>query len=595
MKPFWGTVGTQGFLPSGKGAVALAGGLLVIPILGSSLLAFEAINYHQVDFRLDRAVAINAVLGAKEGPGVAMDELDTIQKKLIRFNIKSVLASGEFEKIVTGSDAGGEATSLFEASATLPYEPIYSPLLEAAITDNAVTAGEAKVAARQTFKAERRRIKVEYALILDASASMRGDPLEDVRNGLRGFVNNLFGADATSPDVWISIVEFSTNVNVGARYADELITPDSQSIPRYRAGKRAGNRIASLVAKDEGYSNFLDPIKGPEAARGGACVARKSRGRDWLPMARGDGLSSEYAALLEDPPRSQRQGFDLLIGEGRAACEQHLVGRNKALCKKKNNRERKLTRGLGSRGGESELLYPDVINFMGLDQSVYTIQYPRNYGPDNIHPRLNRQGVDNKFLSEPIDYAVSAYPGCGQPMLVASSIKQELIRHINGYTGIYTTAADEGFAWGYRALHPNWRDVWHSAGDRIITGDAPADFDSEVQKKFIYFSDGFSNEGYFGNPLPRSRHSKASNIANFCRHIKGESASSPREGDDIEVTVVLLGDSDDFGSRQLDITKRNCPSAPEAKHYLQTSNSKQVESFLTHLGKQEYEARLVAR
>ncbi len=591
MKLLRTNVEARGFLLSGKGAIALTGALLVIPMLGSGLLAFEAIHYHSVDLRLGRAVAVNAVFGAKEGPAAAAGELQSVQERLVRFNTGSVLGSGEPEKIVLGSDAddgegsGDEETSFSNASATLPYEAIYAPLLKAKITEVEDTA----ITAENRFRAERRRIKTEYALVLDASASMQNyNSIENVRDGLRGFVNNLFGSDETSSDVWVSIVEFSDNVNIGARYADELITPESQTIPRYRGRQatRGGNRVASLVAREKGYSNFLDS-RGPEAARGGACVARKSNAgnTDWLPMAAGEGLSAAYADLLENPPRSQRRGFDLLMGEGDASCERRTTCESdervygQCPCKTRGRnppKDLKLSQGQGERG----LAPADIraIDYLRLDRSVYTVQFAKDYPGD-------------------WDYAVSAYPGCGQPMLVASNSRRELLRHIGGYSGIYQTAADEGFAWGYRALHPNWRDVWHSASDgRGITEGVPADFSSEVRKKFIYFSDGFSNEGYFASsPTSPSAHNSVSNIARFCQYMKGESLSSPREEGDIEVTVVILGDGEDFGSGALNVTRRNCPSTSEARHYIQSRNPKEIRDFLIDLGRAEYEARLVPR
>lgn len=599
MKPLRKIVGVRSFLSSSRGDVALVAAYLALPMLGFSLLMLEAINYHQADIRLDRAVVVNAVLGAKEGPAADPDELEAIQTALLKFNVRSVLGAEESKEITPEGD--NKDSAFYEARASLPYSTIYAPAMRASIT--AIPEGSLQLSADAGFRAERQPDKAEYVFVLDASASMRGSHLVNIRAGLRRFVRNLFGSDDTSRYSWVSFVEFSDNVNVGSRYADELINPASRAIPREwdEFTETAAWRVAQ---SNGGYSDYLDP-KGPEGKRQGACVARKSNSArtDFMPMGDRDGLHSSYANMLENPPTSSER-FDLLIGVVEEnVCEKYSEtvyktdGRGNKVCAKRAGdpgrcvrrwRSRRLYEIEHNRGdckdpyvattrshpGERGMLAfpPDVIDWMGLDKDVYTIQ---------TLPGISYMRI-------------SAYPACGQPMLIASNSKTELLDYIDGYNGVYQTATDEGFAWGYRALHPDWQSVWHSAADRAITAGVPADFGGGVQKKFILFSDGFPNEGYFANsPTIPSVESSTQNIRRFCRYIKGEANSSPREVGDIEVTVIILGDGQDYGSGAFNMTRDHCPSQPADEHFIQTESSEEIRDFLEELGKLEYRTRLV--
>lgn len=171
-------------------------------------------------------------------------------------------------------------------------------------------------------------------------------------------------------------------------------------------------------------------------------------------------------------------------------------------------------------------------------------------------------------------------------MLVASNSRQELRDYIDDYHGYWTTAADEGFAWGYRALHPGWRDVWHSDSSRNIGQDVPADFGTGVKKKLILFSDSFNNQRFF------SAQGSEANVRRFCRYLTGASPSSPRQPGDIEIAIALTG-------AQLPPTKGylrdDCASLPVDRNFLDSSNVAEVADFLEGLAELEYEVRLVPR
>ena len=591
MNPLRRLTGNRSFLKSGKGAVALFGGLLVIPLIGTGLLTFEAINHYQLSLRLDRANAVSAVLGAKRDySGIFDGSLSRAsrnayladQRSLLHLNARAVLPGPADLANVTQTVLIGPRNDFWlQAEATYQYEDVYKNLLDAAITSEPSTADIRK---GSTFRVERRRIPTEYVLVLDASGSMEYR-IDKIREGLSKFAAAAFGQDGEDEDndsnISVSIVEYSQNVNVGSRYADDLITRKSRKVP----SRRSNRRIGYLVSKQFGYRDYLSS-KGPEASRGGACVSRKFKrnNRRLVPLESGDRISSEYAARLEDPPKSESEKYDLLIAEARGyygGPSNQVVGSCCAACNLHP----------GERGVmELTSLEPAVINWGRMDRSKYTIQ-SLNWNnrlkcvrDSPLSASLLRTDVWEKWFVQQAEVSVSAWPGCGQPMLVASNSKSEIDDYISGYNAVWTTGADEGFAWGYRALHPNWRNVWHSADDRDIPEGVPADFGTSVKKKFFFFTDGDSNVGHFKT---------SANVSRFCRYMNGLDSASPRQPGEIEISVAVLGA--DADSRVRNLYRNDCSDSPKSRHYLETNSPDQVADFLESYGQPEYEVRLVAR
>lgn len=601
MKRFRHATNRHGFLKSGKGAIALFSGILAIPVIGVGLLSFEAINHYQVDVRLDRATANSTIFGGKQdyGGGASLTpEQQAFLETLLRINMQGMI---EDSTLVTANPTLDSQNGFwFEMDSTYPYSAIYALLLNAGITRVATGIGDS--AGGGQYRVERRRIPIEYVLVLDASSSMSGDPLAKIKGGLERFLENAFGQDGADPDndpnVRVSMVEFSENVNVGARYRDELITKKSQKVP----GKKSKRQAGYLVSKAFGYKNYLSK-KGPEASRGGACVARKSDRNGLIPMESGNKLSPRYAKLLENPPKSEADKFDLLISEGSYS------GFKPGLGGSPDSWEIDLgvkvmemcTDFVGSPGEPGFLAYhpgtAEIVN-TAAGKTVLAIQHlPWEERPDCLKKGIRKVGAPwfKKYIWPGIrrDLAVSAYPGCAQPILIASNSKSELETYLDGYVGVWTTAADEGFAWGYRALHPNWRSVWNSDHSRKINSPGvpvpvPADFNAGVKKKFILFSDGFNNQRFFDISGAQG---EEENVRRFCEYLTGVSPSSPRQLGDIEVSVALTGGQSNKTVAYL----RNCASLPKEKHFLKSASVDKIAEFLAGLGHPEYEIRFVKK
>ena len=628
MTPYPGAASARGFLSSRKGVVALVSGLLFIPMLGFGLLAFEAINSHQLDARLGRASAVNSILAAKEGPGATGYQVEFIQQVLARFNTLSMLSSEEAEKIVIVTEYQTPSSQ-----ATYSHGGLYKPMLHAAITTGPEDE-DATITVHGAATAERQRIRTEYALVLDASSSMRNqNRITTVREGLRGLVEHLFSGPDAAGHAWVSMVEFSDNVNIGARYADALVNPASRSIPERWDDKN--NVDWEIAQANGGYTDFLDAANGPEAARKGACVARKSQGSDFIPLAQGDGLHPGYRDTLETPPQSDADKFDLLISSAGPVCEKHAadvyqtvvktdINGNPVCAKRRNNpnrcrnrwRQRQLyeteqqlvaSKGDCQEDAEGNPVMKASKSYTverGLtdDQGLGPIQlmklpadrYTFHCTSENAFACAAIRGEysGGNYLRNIPTPAIAAFSRCGQPMLVASSQASELRAYIAGYVGVFQTAADEGFAWAYRALHPDWGEVWRSASDRTLDADVPAEFGGEVRKKLIYFTDDPSNAGYFARDIApeESDQNDLSHIKKVCEYIKGEQASSPRQLGDVEVSVIKLA----AGGIEtaFEPAREGCPSSPKKNHLLETDQLSLIKAYLESLGRPAYRVRL---
>lgn len=70
---------------------------------------------------------------------------------------------------------------------------------------------------------EKRILPVEISLVLDVSASMRGQKLANLRDAATDFIEQVIGDQATSNTVSINIIPFGGGVNLGTNFAERLI------------------------------------------------------------------------------------------------------------------------------------------------------------------------------------------------------------------------------------------------------------------------------------------------------------------------------------------------------------------------------------
>ncbi len=619
------------FLSSRRGAVAVASALLTIPMLGSLLLAYEAVNHHQTEIRLGRSAAVNAVLGAKEGPAAVASELEAIQTRLARFNTRGILSDAERATIAVSATNGNAE---FQAGASYPYNAVFMPLLDAAIT-----AGPRPATAGGAATAQRRRVVTEYAFVLDASASMREGPTTPgsnmlmVRQGLRGFANAIYGLDGENagddPHVFVSVVEYTDYVNVGIRYADRLVSDKSRRPPDSSSPRVIGHTIAS----EQGYADYLDPVKGPEATRKGAVVARKPY--QSVPIAAGEDLSNAYAQTLELPPQNQADRFDLLIQEacsGGADCfpgewrteappphddddkgERPETGYRVIFADPPNIPSPPVAPVEPADPPEWPDYAPDLTAFFEAlgEYSDAVEQFEKNEkkyrrAKKRYDKRYTQEDRDKRMCltdrpSDPSNpdygchykYAVSSLANSSQSILVASNSRREVIDHVNRYLPRRDggTGADEGMAWAYRTLHPAWGTVWRSASDRTVSAGVPHEFGPRVRKRLVLLSLGASNHGWFAprGTLPTNGETDHENIKRFCQYLHDPPPSLQREPGDIEVTVILF---ESRGPDSIGYFKADCPSLPISDHLLETTSANDLAAFLQSLGRPEYEARL---
>jgi hypothetical protein len=82
------------------------------------------------------------------------------------------------------------------------------------------------------------------------------------------------------------------------------------------------------------------------------------------------------------------------------------------------------------------------------------------------------------------------------PILAGSNDRDKILNHMRQYYPInfgtteMTTATDEGLAWGFRLLSPNYSNIWGEEGENF-----PAPYNTETEKRLIIYP-GMNSFGY---------------------------------------------------------------------------------------------------
>jgi Flp pilus assembly protein TadG len=512
------------FLSQQRGSIAIYAALTVLPVLSVWAFQVEASRYQTRQMRLHQAQSMAVQAMAKEGWTATETEKDALANEYVAQNLATVLdpESGDDAQLTVQQD--GDVLSL---AAQLPYAAVLEPVAKLIWPE-----------VDQTLSAEMVFRPTETAFVMDASASMAfpKDAVAAVREGMQGYISEAFRNRDASDDFWVSLVAYSGKVNIGWSAKDKLITPKSRKIPLQ----------ARLVAADYGWlhsDDLLHPA-GTEGLRQGACVNRK-------PLTSTGAVKMYLDSVIERPPARAEEGFELFVEHGKSLEYEHW--RTKEKIKETSLATTTLERPSGL----------DAVRDIGMqvpfaDKNVFPPDWMTKHNRHNVHDLSRAVGA--------------AYDCAHMPMLVGSRSKAELLRRLEMYVPTASTGGDDGLAWGYRALNPNWRGIWQAT--------YPANYDrSKLDKKLVLFSDGYNNVGYGGGTRWRP---SPNIIPALCQRMK-------EQGIEISVLLFDVGGNFDTGSALKDY--QQCASQPDLFKYVK--QTKDIRHFLREWGKRKYQVRLV--
>ena len=214
-----------------RGAIAVLFALLLMPLLGFAGLAVDGVLLYSVHGKLQDALDAAALAGARRlrDPG-----RDDIISEFFRANYPAgYLRSTELDLSI---DDGNALDGQLVLSATATVPTTFSRIF--GFDEVTVTASTGVL---------REPRGMELALVIDTTGSMDnlaggGDSrtrMQAVQDTALDLVNNLYGSDEIVDNLWVSLVPFTTTVNVGAERTDWLDRYDPRKYlpPAWNRGK----------------------------------------------------------------------------------------------------------------------------------------------------------------------------------------------------------------------------------------------------------------------------------------------------------------------------------------------------------------------
>ena len=373
-----------------RGAIAVLFALMLVPLLGFVGLAVDGVLLYSVQSKLQDALDAAALAGARvlRDPGRDARISDYFNANYP----EGYLRTTELNLNIEDGDAGNGRLVL-SAEATVPTT--FSRVLG---------FDEVTVSARTGVLREPRGM--ELALVIDTTGSMDnlaggGDErtrMQAVRDTAAELVDHLYGSDETVNNLWISLVPFTTTVNIGSERTDWLTSYDPGDYLPPEAWDRGKEYVPLDAVRFEG--------KPYEAIRTSTGAPPDISGAEWqlLPRVRWKGCvlvrEGDYDQT-DDPPSVQaftNQFWPSTAGDG-------------------------LPGGLGN----NDWTWSNIDETSGA----------------------KKQGLGPNLT-------------CGEaimPLTAEKTTVQTAIREMQTWAR-GGTMANLGLLWGWRTLSPRWRGLW---------------------------------------------------------------------------------------------------------------------------------------
>ena len=180
------------------GQAAVFFGLAAVPLLGVSGLALDSGRAYLVEAKLSRALDAAGLAAARVGRS-ANAQADA--ESFFHANYPEGYLSSEITSFTFIVRPGGD---VFDISATADVPTTLMRIL-----------GQTQLTIARRTEVQRLSSGLELALVMDNTGSMEGTKIAQMKSAARTLVDILFG-DATELDnVWISLVPYTSTVNIG--------------------------------------------------------------------------------------------------------------------------------------------------------------------------------------------------------------------------------------------------------------------------------------------------------------------------------------------------------------------------------------------
>ncbi|MEM8949114.1 MAG: pilus assembly protein TadG-related protein [Pseudomonadota bacterium] len=178
-------------------------------------------------------IPIALVIGLAVDGGLAYATKNKLQGAIDAAALAAARASTE-----DGADISADATMFFEANypddifggRVIRFDPDFDDESGEITIDAEVEiptafmkiAGLPTVTVAATTAAQQQLSGLELSLVLDTTGSMKGDKISDLKTAANSLLNIIYGEEETVDDVSVSVVPYTTAVNVGTDRTDLL-------------------------------------------------------------------------------------------------------------------------------------------------------------------------------------------------------------------------------------------------------------------------------------------------------------------------------------------------------------------------------------
>lgn len=435
-----------------RGALAAIMGLAIIPLFAAIGLAVDGGRGYLLKSKLSYAIDAAGLAG-----GRAFDT-DTREDDIMMFfnanfppgYMGSELAEGN--PIITFNDE--ENTVTIVASATIPTR-----FMSVAGVD------EMTVSARTVIKRELQGM--ELVLVMDNTGSMRGNGgMAAMKPAAHDLIDKLYGSRETVPQLWVGVVPFAANVNIGSQHTDWLV---SQAYDEDAAWQNADPDSEIRFGYHEDHYQ-------PTTWKG--CVEAREYPRDsnddppdvegWYPYLWRTTLrrfenpewpfdSDEYVVVVHNENDDYDDPDNVIYQQGEP---------------------------------EDEDDEPEEVQYNDSNPQTWGrwLNGDNDWDPEGLESALK---LDNDYYQ---NEGTGPNLGCGPAITPLVASKTTISDAIDDMAPWHRggTMSNLGLAWGWRVLSPRWRGLW----DGDLPDEMPLDYsEPNMNKVVILLTDG-NNEWY---------------------------------------------------------------------------------------------------
>ena len=235
---------------SRRGSVAIMSAMMAVPVIGLSGIAIDSARMWLVQARLQSAVDAGVLAAARQlaSPAAIQDGTALFWANFQQGSLTSgtgYMGATATTPVVTQPAA---STVTMTSTATLP-----TALMNVlGFTTMTVTASATALS---------QATGLELSLVLDNTGSMAGWPIQSVISSATTLVNSVYGSGTqdTQPNLYVAVVPFTAEVNIGNNNKDWLATSGVPASSWASAGWKG-----CVMARVQTGDDFTDaPPKGP--------------------------------------------------------------------------------------------------------------------------------------------------------------------------------------------------------------------------------------------------------------------------------------------------------------------------------------------